>query len=244
MTVRFTKPYRTAAAASRAVAHHTWLDGLGMPVPHLIAHHPQALEFQHLTGRHALPRDLPAVARLLGQTHTAAHRAALHAAHLDHDFDLPGIGTTAAFTSSRTARVRQVMASRSVPGPAFTTDQAVHVIESAADEPAAFYKDSNPRNFLITPTTITALDFDDLTPAPFGYDLAKLLVTTAMTHGPLPPGLTTEALAAYNQTAQYPCNPARLADWMEIHHILTSPYLGRNGYSHSWHTLRPIERTP
>ncbi len=240
----FTKPYRTAEAASRAVAHHTWLDELGMPVPRLLAHHPQLLKLEHLTGRHARPADVPAVARLLGQTHTAAHRAILHAARLDQDFHLPGIGKLSAFTSSRTARVRQIMGAKTVPGPIFTADQAVHVIETAAGEPAAFYKDSNPRNFLITPSEIAVIDFDDLTSAPFGYDLAKLLVTSAMTHGPLPPRLADEALTAYNQATPYRCSPARLTDWLEIHHILTTPYLGRNGYAHSWHTLRPTERTP
>ena len=45
----------------------------------------------------------------------------------------------------------------------------------AADGPAAFYKDANPRNFLITPAGHpVTIDFDDLTLAPFGYDLAKL----------------------------------------------------------------------
>lgn len=162
---------------------------------------------------------------------------------LDQGFDLPGIGRMSAFTASRIARVRHNMGAAMVPGPALSIDRAVHIIEASADEPAAFYKDSNPRNFLITPTTITAVDFDDLTPAPFAYDLAKLLVTTAMTHGPLPTGLSAKALAAYNVETPYRCSPDRLADWMEIHHILTSPYLGRNGYTHSWHTLRRNERT-
>ncbi len=31
----------------------------------------------------------------------------------------------------------------------------------------------------------------------------------------------------------------QLMDWAEIHHILTSRYLGRAGYRHSWHAVRP-----
>jgi hypothetical protein len=44
-----------------------------------------------------------------------------------------------------------------------------------------------------TPVTI---DFDDLTLVPFCYDLAKLIVTLAMTHGPIPCATITEALRA------------------------------------------------
>lgn len=241
----FVKTYRTAKAASQAATHHAWLSMLGLPVPALFSRRPHELEFEHLTGRHVLPSDIPAVASLLGQAHTAAHRTALHRARLDQDFRTRHSGTLSAFTSTRTSRVRTIMNSGTVPCPALTADQAVHAITAAAEEPAAFYKDSNPRNFLITPGGITIVDFDDLTLAPFGYDLAKLLVTTAMTYGgPLPMGLISQALDAYNQAAAHPCSRTRLADWLEIHHILTSPYLGRNGYAHSWHTVRDHERNP
>ncbi|MEV6734836.1 phosphotransferase [Streptomyces sp. NPDC051364] len=240
----FTKDYPGPEPAARAAAHHAWLERTGLPVPHLITLHARALEFEHVPGRHATPGDLPAIARLLGRAHTTAHHRHLSRVHLDHDLVLPDVGVLPSFTAARAARVRQLLETGAVPDPAFTTDQAVELIHSAATEPAAFYKDANPRNFLVTPGEITIVDFDDLTLAPFGYDLAKLLVTTAMTHGPLPAGLTTEALSAYNDTAAHPCTPERLADWMEIHHILTSPYTGRNGYAHSWHTLRPAERTP
>ena len=39
------------------------------------------------------------------------------------------------------------------------------------------------RNVLVTPSGPALVDFDDLTLAPFGYDLAKLVVSTAMTFG-------------------------------------------------------------
>ncbi|MFD6934657.1 phosphotransferase [Streptomyces goshikiensis] len=239
----FTKRYDTVDAATSAAVHHGWLASLGLPVPDLIAHHPQALDFQRLPGRHARPGDLPALGRLLGQAHAASHRVALHAARLDCDLHVSGVGAVPAFTGDRTVRVRQLLDADAVPGSALTGDQAADIIESAAAEPAAFYKDCNPRNFLITPTSISFVDFDDLTLAPYGYDLAKLIVTTAMTHGSLPDALVGAALNAYNKTAPYPCTPQRLTDWTEIHHILTSPYMGRNGYTHSWHTPRPSERT-
>src|SRR6266536_3346157 len=98
---------------------------------------------------------------------------------------------------------------------------------------------------LITADGPIIVDADDLALAPFGYDLAKLVVTLAMTHGPLSTAAIHQALDAYNQAA---CRHHRglgrvglptLLAWAEIHHILTSPYLGRDGYRHGWHTLRP-----
>ncbi|MFJ5812141.1 phosphotransferase family protein [Streptomyces sp. NPDC093093] len=241
----FTKTYQTAEAAQQAAAHHAWLAGLGMAVPRLNARRASVLDFETIHGRHLGPDELPAAARLLGEVHTAAYRGALNRARLNESFRLPGVGTLAAFTAPRIARVRHLLDSGSVPGPAFTADQAARIIDGTAGQPAAFYKDANPRNFLTGPTGIVAVDFDDLTLAPFGYDLAKLIVTTAMTHGLLPDHATEQALDAYNQYVPHPCTRQRLNEWMEIHHILTSPYLGRNGYTNGWHTLRPTEaRTP
>jgi hypothetical protein len=69
-------------------------------------------------------------------------------------------------------------------------------------EPAAFYKDSNPRNFLITGDgTIFAVDTDDLTLAPFGYDLAKLIATLTMTYGEIGPAGIETAREIYNRAA-------------------------------------------
>ena len=64
-----------------------------------------------------------------------------------------------------------------------------------------------------------------------------------MAPDPLVPdtGAEEEALDAYNQRVPHPCTRQRLNDWIEIHHILTSPYLGRHGYAHGWHLLRPTE---
>ncbi|WP_218022372.1 hypothetical protein, partial [Nocardia amamiensis] len=86
------------------------------------------------------------------------------------------------------------------------------------------------------------IDFDDLTLAPFGYDLAKLIVSTAMTHGRIASSVVEEALAIYNHhTApnRASCSLAQLRHYSEIHHQLTKPYLHRNGYRHSWDDMRP-----
>lgn len=94
------------------------------------------------------------------------------------------------------------------------------------------------------------IDHDFLTLAPFGYDLAKLITSLAMTHGPLPSALIAEALAAYNQALPGPPHhipEVRCSDlmaWAEVHHVLTSHYLGRRGYRYGWHECRPTTSTP
>lgn len=61
-----------------------------------------------------------------------------------------------------------------------------------------------------------------------------------MTHGPLPTAETDRALSAYNTaltqapTSLKPVNRAELMTWAAIHHILTSPCLGRGGYRYAW----------
>jgi Ser/Thr protein kinase RdoA (MazF antagonist) len=91
-----------------------------------------------------------------------------------------------------------------VPGAALATLQAQRLL-AGADGPAAFYKDANPRNFLITPAGATMMvDFDELTLAPFGYDLAKLVVTLAMSYGALTVGQISTALSTYNAAVGRP----------------------------------------
>ncbi len=90
--------------------------------------------------------------------------------------------------------------------------------------------------------SVSIVDFDDLTLAPFGYDLAKLVVSTAMTHGHLDPREVDVALKIYNtHTASgspTTCAPEQLRVYAEFHHLLTERYLHRNGYSHAWPELR------
>ncbi|MFD9791365.1 phosphotransferase [Streptomyces sp. NPDC059070] len=236
--MEFTKTYSSPAAARQAHAHQAWLAQLGMPVAPVKARNGHFLVFAHVEGRHLGPAQLPEAAQLLGQAHAAAHHGYLSGVHLDEPCTVRDVGQLGPFTTPRIRRVQALLAAGAVPGPVLTASEAARVVASAADEPAAFYKDANPRNFLHTPHGVIAVDFDDLTLAPFGYDLAKLIVTTAMTYGPLPPPLVRRTLDAYNAAVPHPVLPDRLTPWMEIHHILTSPYLGHNGYTHSWHTLR------
>ncbi len=144
----------------------------------------------------------------------------------------------AGFLDGRLTAIARELGSGRVPSPAFTPSQAQTLLHGACGVPAAYYKDANPRNFLITPGVPVTVDFDDLTLAPFGYDLAKLVVTLSMTHGTLPTAQITRSIDAYNSAAAHvgglqPLTWQRLMAWAEIHHILTSRYLGHNGYQHS-----------
>lgn len=241
---RWTKRYPSAAASRTAAANHHWLTDLAAPVPALITIGEDHLEFDHVRGRHAQPRDLPQLASLLGELHHAAYAAELHRARLDRPHTTSTGLTIPDFITRRRAAVHTLLTSGAVPAPALTAAQALRTLESAAAHPACLYKDSNPRNFLITTTGTVAravlVDFDVLTLAPAGYDLAKLIVTLTMTHGPLPTVEIDRALSAYNTalttapTGLKAVNRAELTTWASIHHILTSPYLGRGGYRYAW----------
>jgi aminoglycoside/choline kinase family phosphotransferase len=96
------------------------------------------------------------------------------------------------------------------------------------------------RNILLTDHGVALVDFDDLTLAPFGYDLAKLIVSTGMTYGQLAPSLVADTLTAYNtRVGANACTINRLHRYAELHGSLTAPYLHRNGYRYPWPTVRP-----
>jgi ubiquinone/menaquinone biosynthesis C-methylase UbiE/aminoglycoside phosphotransferase (APT) family kinase protein len=244
---RHRKHYRDGARRERAEGNYRWLASLGGPMrlPRLLTADGRHLVFEHVPGRHAQPGDLAGLASHLGAAHASAHATELHRARLDQPFHTRSGHQIPGFPGPRLAAVARELGSGSVPCPALTAGQAARLLRDACDGPAAFYKDANPRNFLITPAGPVTVDFDELTLAPFGYDLAKLVVTLAMTHGPLTAQLITSAIDAYN-TAASRHQPGtgiltweRLMSFAEIHHILTARFLGQAGYRHSWDTLRP-----
>ena len=222
----FVKTYPDPVRRAAAQAHLRWLAGLdaGVRLPHLRTAGERTLVFEYLGNRHPQPENLPALAEALGRLHTAAHRQHLHAAHLDRPYTCATL-TIRDFHTPRASILQRI--------PVDLTGL-----------PVAFYKDANPRNFLLTDAGVAVIDFDDLTLAPFGYDLAKLVVTTAMTHGNLDTSLITDTLSAYNTaTATIPaaaCTPTQLWTYTEIHHALTARYLHRNGYRHAWPDVRPL----
>lgn len=228
MPAVYVKPYADRARAVAARAHLTWLTQLdsGVRLPDLHRGTANHLILEHLDGRPVQPADLEHVAAVLGRLHGTAHTRELYAAHLDRDY-----------TSSAGLTLRRFPAGRE------------HVLTDAdtglTELPAALYKDCNLRNVVITANGAALVDFDDLTLAPFGYDLAKLVVSTAMTHGRLPTDQIRAALHAYNVAVDSSgagaaeCTWRQLARYFEIHHRLTARYVGRNGYQHLWPTVRP-----
>ena len=245
------KRYPNPAARNGAYANYRWLAALGSPVrlPGLVPHGEQdCLAFEQVEGRHAMPADLPMLAGHLGDIHGAAYVRELHHARLYQPHHTQAGHVLPSFPDGRLRAVARELQTSSVPGARLPVACAQRLI-TGADGPAAFYKDANPRNFLITPSgNPVTIDFDDLTLAPFGYDLAKLIVTLAMTHGPIPAQGIASALSAYNgATARHrPGLPGvtwdELMNWAEIHHILTSRYAADGRYSHRWGQARPATR--
>ncbi|MDT3397626.1 phosphotransferase [Streptomyces sp. B1866] len=246
MARSFIKSYATPAARGTAQRNHAWLTSYAAPMvlPRILSTGPTELEFEWAVGRHAEPRDLPLLADHLGAAHGAAWLRCLRGARLTAPHtDSQGV-LIPGFTAPREAALHQryrdgYLTARELPS-------ALARLKEAAARPAAFYKDTNPRNVLITPSgRPVTLDPDDLTLAPFGYDLAKLVVTLAMTYGRLADDQVTRALAAYNRAAaaHHPAlgdtTPAQFLAYAELHGVLTAPYLGRGGYRWSWSQVRP-----
>ncbi|MGQ5263283.1 phosphotransferase [Micromonospora sp. ZYX-F-536] len=229
---RYDDPERCAAAA----AHHTWLAvlGSGVRLPALVARGVQYLIFERLPGCTPKVGDLPRAAAALGRLHAAAHRHELQAASLDK----PHITSTGLvipdFASPRKEALHRAAAALGVHG------SAIDALLNRAGQPAAFYKDPNIRNYLAEGDDVAVVDFDDMTLAPFGYELAGLLVTASMTHGRLDEQTIAHCLHAYRVVvAPQVCSLADLKQYAELHHLLTLRYLGRNGYRHPWPTVRP-----
>jgi hypothetical protein len=195
----YLKHYTSRSARRRAERNYQWLAGFSSPIrlPRLLAADGQMLAFEHVSGRRAQPGDLVRLASHLGAVHAAAHVAELHYARLTESFRTATGHQIPGFLDARLDAVGRALGSGAVPCPAFSAAQAERFLRRACEGPAAFYKDANPRNFLITPAGPVTVDFDDLTLAPFGYDLAKLAVTLAMTHGPFRSRQISCAMDAY-----------------------------------------------
>jgi hypothetical protein len=236
--------YRDRETRQRAVRNYWWLASLGDPLrlPRLLFAQGLELGFEHVAGRHAEPGDLVGLANHLGWVHAAAYASELRHARLAVGFRTTSGCQIPGFLERRVAAVTRELGS--VPGAAFTADQAVALLTAGCQGPAAFYKDANPRNFLITADGVVTVDFAELSLAPFGYDLAKLVASLVMTYGALAQPQIADALDAYNAAILAvpdlaPVTWDQLMAWVEIHHILTSRFLGRAGYRYSWHDLRP-----
>lgn len=234
----FVKHYDSPAAAAAAGRHYCWLAAHAKPLrqPVLRSVAGARAGFEVISGRHAQTRDLPRLAALLGDAHGAAWESDLRNAHLGTPHPLRGGGSLGDFQTSRRAALDRRLEQGYLPGPA-ALRAMLALLECPAGEPAAFYKDSNPRNFLLTSDgTIFTVDTDDLTLAPLGYDLAKLVATLTMTYGEIHPACIETALQIYNRTAAQhdtrlgTTTRERLEEFLALHEVLNAPYAGRNGY--------------
>ncbi|MEV0372569.1 phosphotransferase [Streptomyces sp. NPDC050636] len=248
----FSKHYETPAKAAAAACHYGWLATHAKPLrqPALTVVGPASLTFEHIDGRHAQKEDLLPLAALLGDAHGAAWASDLHRAQLDMPHELRDGSVLADFGSCREAALRNRLESGFLPDTA-ALHAMLTLLERSTDGPAAFYKDSNPRNFLITlDGTVFSVDTDDVTLAPFGYDLAKLITTLIMTHGPIDPPDIEAALNGYNHAAARhhaqlgATSRERLGDFLALHAVLTAPYAGRNGYRYGWLHQHPRTQGP
>ncbi|MFI5756232.1 phosphotransferase [Streptomyces sp. NPDC051569] len=237
---QFTKRYDTPERAAAAARHYRWLHQHAKPLrqPTLHLAGPYSLTFERIEGRPARPEDLPRIAELLGHAHGVAWRSDLRSAsqgtaHHFHDgtrFD--------DYLGPRQTALRRRHEQGHLPDKA-SLHAMLCLLNGTARGPFAFYKDSNPRNFIITPAgDIVTVDTDDLSLAPMGYDLAKLIATLHLTYGPLTEQAVKAALFAYNTAAgRYDAglgatDRARLDDYLTLHAVLTAPYIGRNGYDY------------
>ena len=248
MSRPFVKHYASSAARQTAEANYRWLAGLESPprLPELTAASGPVLCFERIDGRCARPEDLVMLAAHLGDVHGSAYVTELHQARLNQQYHATCGHVLPPFPLRRVDAVARELRAGNVPGNVLMSVARAQRLLAEADGPSAFYKDANARNFLITPDGLAiTVDFDDLTLAPFGYDLAKLVVTLAMTHGTLPGEQVAAALIAYNTAAARHCGTlpgvtwAELKNWAEIHHILTSRYAADGRYPRRWHEVRP-----
>ncbi|MEJ8639079.1 phosphotransferase [Streptomyces sp. MS2.AVA.5] len=234
----FTKHYETPERAAGAARHYRWIKEhakpLRQPALHEIA--PASLTFERVEGRSVRPEDLPRMAELLGHAHGAAWRSDLQSASLGTPHQFNDGTPFDDYLGTREIALWRRHEQGYLPNKA-ALYAMLRLLEETAQGPLAFYKDSNPRNFIITAAgDIVTVDTDDLSLAPMGYDLGKLIATLHLTYGPLTDQAVNTALCAYNTAAGCygsrlgATNRGRLDDFLALHAVLTAPYVGRNGY--------------
>ncbi|MET7737372.1 phosphotransferase [Streptomyces sp. NPDC005402] len=246
----FTKHYETLERAAGAVRHYRWIKEHAKPLRQPALHEigPASLAFERVEGRSVRPDDLPRMAELLGRAHGAAWHSALQSASLGTPHHFNDGTPFDDYLGPREIALRRRHEQGYLPNKT-ALYAMLGLLKGTAQGPLAFYKDSNPRNFIITaPGDIVTVDTDDLSLAPMGYDLAKLIATLHLTYGPLTDQAVNAALCAYNTAAGCygsrldATNRERLDDFLALHAVLTAPYVGRNGYH--WPLRSHLRGTP
>lgn len=224
--MEFRKAYSSDTHADTARRHYRWLKQFDSAVrlPALLGQDGTTLIFEYLDGHTVEPDDMRSAASVLGKLHAATHREQLSAARLDRPFVVDQQLTVRDFLAPRRSLSSQVRRFRGLP--------------------AALYKDANVRNFVVGPTGTAVIDFDELTLAPFGYDLAKLIVSCSMTYGNIGRTRIRTTLDGYNGELlpSLTCPEDRLRQFATLQHLLTAPYQGRHGYQYVWTDVDPWDR--
>lgn len=226
------KSYRTTEALRRCVANHDVLTRMGAPVPAIAEIDVDAgrVRFERIDGTHpGSDRELHLASRALGTLHRRVMAVA-------EDEEVDGhVASLEPFWPRRAQVLPQRIASTA--GALLATDDLEQLRRLAAALPVALYKDTNCRNVLIgRDDAVWLVDFDDLTLAPLGYDLAKLIVSVAMTQARRPDldGLTASYLEALRAPLDLSCFTALVLAWCAMHDALTARYIGCNGYRARW----------
>jgi Ser/Thr protein kinase RdoA (MazF antagonist) len=241
-SLHFTKHYTAPERAAGALRHYWWMCQHVQPLrqPALLSTDSDSLTFERIEGRPVRPEDLPRMAELLGRAHGAAWASDLQQAALNTPHRFQDGTAFDDYLGPRENALRRRHAQGYLPDKV-ALYAMLGLLQETAQGPPAFYKDSNPRNFIITADSdIVTVDPDELSLAPLGYDLAKLIATLHLTYGPLTDQAINAALFVYNEAAEAygtclgTTNRARLDDFLALHAVLNAPYVGLNGYRYSW----------
>jgi hypothetical protein len=229
------KRYASVEALEAALAHVRWLTRTGLDVCDVIATDKRSLqlELEWIDGKSAAgDDDLVAIAAQLGLWHGRLVNHELRDQSINTDHRSHGVWLRG-FSGPR----RRVLDQRLLHG----ADRAgidAAIAQALERTPVSVYKDANIRNVIMTSAGPWHVDPDQLGLAPAGYDLAKLLVSSAMTTGHRPAVEAT--LNAYNGAFEdVACDRAALAVWLEVHDMLTAPYVGRH-YAYRWRDVRTV----
>ncbi len=234
----YTKSYPTVSRLNRALQNHLWLKELRtcqLAEVSAVDRADARVELGWVHGRHPRLDDVDRVCRELGRFHGTLLTEAL----------APRLAELPGFAESRVDALAAAMGNFSAPAQ-MRENVERFVLLCDQQLPQAIYKDSNLRNLVIEDETVTHLDYDDLTRAPIGYDLAKFLLSVSLTFGVSPP--IDAALAAYCDSAAVAgaerqllgVPPGMVEAMLEINWLLTAPYAGANGYIHAHKTRRSV----
>lgn len=236
------KRFHSVAAATRAVVSQRWMFEESSLPPRIQAVEDRTVRYEPLRGRNLLPDELPKVAALLGQTDARLSRGKLRGRIAGECISTDAVRIDGFADPFRVNALKKTRAQGSL----LSRSAAIGAVTRGCSFPAALYKDSNVRNFVVVGSRVRVVDFDVVTLAPPGYDLAKLVLSGALTWGVLdfhPLDLLSEYVeAACDELgAERRVDPDWFHVWLELHWMLTARYVAPTRYGFSWPDYRPRE---